>query len=170
MFRITAYAMPVLYALLFWGMWLLLQAGKLPVFDYSFMVMVGIFWAIYFLAKRNLFDPLVAVMDRRERFVRERTEAHDRAARALQEARDAFDRRMREVRREEQAAVEALRQDLTARRDQAILEERQRMQRELEAARARLEEEGRRIRKELEPAAHSLAGTIVDKVLNRHVA
>jgi len=123
MFRITAYALPVLYALIFWGMWSLLKAGKLPVFDYSFMVMVGIFWAVYFLAKRNLFDPLAEVMDRRERFVKDRTEAHDRAARTLQEARESLDRRLKEVRDEEWTALEALKQELTDRRDQALAAE-----------------------------------------------
>lgn len=178
MFRITAYALPVFYALLAWAIWKLQTAKDLPesiaglkrAFDYSLIVMLAIFWAVYFLAKRNLFDPLTAVMDRRERFIRERAEARHRAEALLHEARETFDRRLREVREEEQAAVEALRQELAAQRDHAMAEERARMQREIEAARARLEAEGARARKDLEPAARSLAGAIINKVLNRHVA
>ena len=178
MFRITAYALPIFYALLLWAIWMLHTSKDLPeaiaglkgAFDYSLIVMLAIFWAVYFLAKRNLFDPLAAVMDRRERFIRERAEARHRAEAALQEAREAFDRRLREVRGEEQAAVEALHQELTAARDRALTEERARMQREIEAARVRLEADGVRARRELEPAAKSLAGAIIAKVLNRHVA
>jgi len=178
MFRITAYALPVLYALLFGALWILHNSKNLPdsiaglkgAFDYSLIVMIAIFWAVYFMAKRNLFDPLTAVMDRRERFIRERTEAHGRAEQALQEARETLDRRIREVRTEEQAALETLRQELTARRDHALAAERTRMHGDLAAAWARLETEGARARKDLEPAARSLAGTIIDKVLNRHVA
>jgi len=178
MFRITAYALPVFYALLFAAVWALHNLKGLPesiaglkgAFDYSLIAMLGIFWAVFFLAKRNLFDPLAAVMDRRERFIRERAEALRRAETLLQEAREAFDRRLREVREEEQTAVEALRQELAASRDHALSEERARMQREIEAARARLDAEGARARKELEPAARTLAGSIIDKVLNRHVA
>jgi F0F1-type ATP synthase membrane subunit b/b' len=176
MSRITAYALPVFYALLFGAIWLLHHSKGLPesiaglrgAVDYSLLVMLAIFWAVYFLAKRNLFDPLASVMDRRGRFVRERAEARDRAERALREAREAFDRRLKEVRQEEQAAVEALRQELSARRDQALARERQAMQAEMESARARLEAEGERARDELGPAARSIAGAIIARVTNRH--
>lgn len=178
MFRITAYLLPVLYALLFGAIWILHNSKNLPnsiaglkgAFNYSLIIMVAIFWAVYFLAKRNLFDPLVAVMDRRERFLRERADAYARAEKALQEAREALDRRLREVREEEQAAVEALRHDLTTRRDQAMAAERVRIQKEYEATRNRLEAEGARTRRELESATRSLAGAIIAKVLNRHAA
>ena len=178
MFRITAYAMPVLYALLAGAVWILQSAQNLPpaiaglknVFDFSLLVMIGIFWAVYFLAKRNLFDPLAAVMDRRERFVRERLDAHARAEKVLEEAQEAFDRRLREVRNEEQAALEALRHDITQGRERALARERDRMRKELDAARARLDAEGASARKDLEPAVRSLAGAIINKVMNRHVA
>lgn len=178
MFRITAYALPLLYALLAGAVWYLQSAQNLPpaiaglknVFDYSVLVMIGIFWTVYFLAKRNLFDPLAAVMDRRERFIRERLDAHARAEKILQEAREAFDRRLREVRNEEQAALEALRHDISLGRDRALAEARDRIRKDLDAARARLEAEGASARKELEPAVRSLAGTLINKVMNRHVA
>ena len=165
MYRITGYILPLIYILLFWGMWSAMKKGGLPVFDYSFFIMVAIFWAVYFLAKRNLFVPLAAVMERRRNFIAERSEKLAQAERNLQEARRTFDLRIKEVREEERAQVEDLQRRLSAERDRSIAALKADLQKELETHRAAMAAETEKIRAALEPEARRMAMDVVSKVL-----
>lgn len=142
-----------------------MKKGGLPVFDYSFFIMVAIFWAVYFLAKRNLFVPLAAVMERRRNFIAERSEKLAQAERNLQEARRTFDLRIKEVREEERAQVEDLQRRLSAERDRSIAALKADLQKELETHRAAMAAETEKIRAALEPEARRMAMDVVSKVL-----
>jgi len=170
MYRITAYALPVVYLLLFVGMYSLLKEGKLPVFDYSFFIMIAIFWAVYFLAKRNLFDPLMTAMERRRTFISGREEAHASAVHRLQEARRTFDLSLKKIREEERASLDALRKELSLERDRSLAALKAELQRDLDAHRVALEAEAGRLRSSLEPEIRRMSQTVVSKVLKRDVA
>ena len=170
MYRITAYVLPAVYILLFLGMYSLLKAGKLPVFDYSFFIMVTIFWAVYFLAKRNLFDPLVMAMDKRRTFISGREEDHARAQHRLQEARRSLDLNLKRVREEERASLDALRQELTLERSRNLAALKVELQGELDARRKELEAEAERLRASLEPDIRRISRMVVSRVVKRDVA
>ena len=170
MYRITAFVLPVVYILLFLGMYSLLKADKLPVFDYSFFIMVAIFWAVYFLAKRNLFDPLVAAMERRRTFISAREEVHAQAGHRLQEARRTFDLNLKRVREEERWALDALRKELSSERERAMAALKAELQRDLDVRREALKAEAERLRAVLEPEVRRMTRAVVSKVLERDVA
>jgi F0F1-type ATP synthase membrane subunit b/b' len=170
MYRITAYVLPVVYILLFLGMYRLLKAGKLPVFDYSFFIMVSIFWAVYFLAKRNLFDPLVAAMERRRTFIAGHEDAFAQAERGLLEARRTFDLTLKRVREEERTVLEALRKELALDRERTLAGLKADLQRDLDIRREALIAESESLRTSLEPEILRMTRAVVSKVLRRDVA
>jgi len=146
-------------------MWSAMKKGGLPVFDYSFFIMVAIFWAVYFLAKRNLFVPLAAVMERRRTFIVGRSEKLAQAERNLQEVRQAFDLRLKEVREEERALMEDLQRRLASERDHSVSALKTDLQKELETHRTAMAAETDKIRAALEPEARRMAMDVVSKVL-----
>jgi F0F1-type ATP synthase membrane subunit b/b' len=178
MYRITAYVLPLIYLFLLGGLWILITAKDPPeilqdlkkVFDYSFIVMVAIFWAVYFLAKRNLFDPLVTAMERRLTFISGREEAHAQAEHRLQEARRTFDLNLKRVRENERWALDALRKELSSERDRALAALKSELQRDLDARLEALKAEAGRLRASLEPEIRRMTGKVVSKVLKRDVA
>jgi F0F1-type ATP synthase membrane subunit b/b' len=178
MFRITRYILPLIYILLFCGLWILITAKNLPealqdlkkVFDFSFFAMVAIFWAVYFLSKRNLFDPLVKAMERRKGFVAVRRRGFEEAQRRLLETRQAFDLKLKEVRDEERAKLEAVGKELSAGRDKAIAALKADLQRDLDARHASLQAEAEQAKRDLDPEARRLAMDVVARVLNKDVA
>jgi len=178
MYRITAYVLPLIYLLLLASLWILFTSQNLPeilqdlkkVFDYSFIVMVAIFWAVYFMAKRNLFDPLVAAMDRRRTFVTGHEEGHSRAERGLQEARRTFDLNLKQVREEERTALDALRKELATERDRALAGLKDELQKDLDRHSDALKVESDRLRASLEPEIRRMTRAVVSRVLKRDVA
>jgi F-type H+-transporting ATPase subunit b len=145
------------------------SGGAMVDLDGSLFIQVGVFFLLYFLLKRWVFNPMLALFAEREAAI----DGAKREARALQVEAEAklrdFEVEMQKVKLEMAAEREAIRQD-AARLERALLdrarEEAQQMQREAAEQRAA---EAAKIRREIENIAPVLAAEIVSKLLGRGV-
>lgn len=94
----------IIYLALFFIAYGPIREGKLPVFDFSLFFMILIFWASFFILKRNLFEPLLKVLKERERFITNREEAYEKALGLLKKIQEEYDRESQHLREKERQA------------------------------------------------------------------
>jgi len=135
--------------------------------DASLLVIMGIFWILYWILRVFLFSPVQEILRERRESV-ETARAEHEAAMARTEAKiDAERHRLTEARVEAAAKRDALRKEAEEARRQALEETREETERRLAEAQEELEGIVAKERGVLESEAHSLAGRMADKLLEK---
>lgn len=138
--------------------------------DLSLIVVMGIFWATYWVLRITLFKPLGHILEEREA-------TQESAASALQKGLDRqkevladIDRRLTDARREALAQREALRAAGAARRQTLLDAAREKAQTLVAEAQGRLEADIATSRAELKGNATAIAVEIASDALGRRIA
>jgi F-type H+-transporting ATPase subunit b len=149
---------------------LVLSSGALIDLDGTMLVLAGVFFITLLVLRAFVFRPMIALFEAREEAIDgARAEARRMDAEARQAA-DKFDQEMRRLRATATTDRERLRQE-GLRLERTILEKVQaETRKELTDAEARVQEEARRLRADIQMAVPKLAGQIAAKLLGREVA
>lgn len=96
--------LPVLffiYLILFFIAFNPMKEGKIPVFNFSVFIMILIFWASYFILKKNIFEPLLKVLKEREDYSKEREAKYEEALAFLRENQEKYDKEINHFKEKE---------------------------------------------------------------------
>lgn len=91
----------IIYLILFIVAFNPIKEKKLPVFDFSIFIMILIFWASFFVLKKNIFEPLIKVLKERDDFIKEREEKYENALALLKKNQEEYDREISHFREKE---------------------------------------------------------------------
>ncbi len=98
MHRATLPVIFIIYLLLFFFLFNPMKEGKIPVFDFSLFIMILIFWASYFILKKNIFEPLLMVLKERDEFIKKKEEMFEEAMALLRKNQEEYDREIQHSR------------------------------------------------------------------------
>lgn len=135
--------------------------------DASMLVIMGVFWIIYLILKHSLFAPIQEILRERREAVETARAEHEEAMARTEEKIDTERERLNQARVEAAAKRDALRREAEAERQRQLAETRGGADARLEKAQAELDESVVRERENLEKSARSLAGQMVDKLLEK---
>jgi F-type H+-transporting ATPase subunit b len=138
-------------------------------FDASFFVVVVIFGIAYLLLKLVLFDPLLRILQRRERNVETAREVWQVASTHAEETLAEERRRMLAARRQAAARRDEARREAQEQRRAVLEDAKTQAQQELEAARGQLAADLDRESAELATRAQALAARIGERLVGRAV-
>lgn len=147
----------------------ILAGGSIIDLDGTLFVHIVVFFVAFFILRSLVFKPMVSLFEAREEAIDgARAEARQMEKDAAKKA-DRFDEEMRQVRLEAGEERDKLRQE-GLRLERTVLEKvRQETQQTLAAAEKRIEEEGARIRREIQTTVPGLARDMASKLLGREV-
>lgn len=138
-------------------------------FDISLFVVVAIFGIAYFLLKLVLFDPLLAILKRRESRIESARTAWEQATATTEAALDAERQRLLSARRDAAARREQLRRDALAQRAGMIADAEADAHRQLEQAAGELAAVRGREEQKLAERSTTLAARISERLVGRAV-
>jgi len=138
-------------------------------FDASLLVVVAIFGVAYFLLKLVLFDPLLAILKRREARVESARQAWEQASATTEAALDAERQRLLAARREAAAKREAMRREALAKRASLVADAEAEAHRQLEKATAELQQTREREEQRLAGRVEELAAHISERLVGKAV-
>jgi F-type H+-transporting ATPase subunit b len=138
-------------------------------FDASLLVVVAIFGIAYLLLKIALFDPLLRILQRRERRIEEAHTAWQQATAAADEALTAERQHLLASRRQATARREALRREALDRRRAMLAEAEASARGRLDEAAAELDSQRQREERKLAGRSADLAGRISERLVGRAV-
>ena len=134
-------------------------------FDASLLVIAGLFWATYVVLRLLFFNPLGAMLDRRESMVESARELHERVLAETNEAIEVEREKLREARAEAATRREALRREADERRREVLEEAKAEAEKRLEAAGAKLADTVAAQRKVLDEKSRELADRMASRLL-----
>jgi F0F1-type ATP synthase membrane subunit b/b' len=136
-------------------------------FDASLLVVVVIFGITYLLLKVLLFDPLLRIMNRREKRVEDARNAWQQATAHVEAAVQQERQRLLAARRDATARRDTARREALDQRRVMLEEAKGEAQQQLDAARAELAGQVATERRALEGRANALAGSITERLVGR---
>lgn len=147
----------------------ILAGGSIIDLDGTLFVHIVVFFVAFFILRSLVFKPMVSLFEAREDAIDgARAEARQMEKDAAKKA-DRFDEEMRQVRLEAGEERDKLRQE-GLRLERTVLEKvRLETQQTLASAEKRIEEEGARIRREIQTSVPVLARDMASKLLGREV-
>ena len=138
-------------------------------FDASMLVIIAIFGVCYLVLKLALFDPLLAILARRERRIGEARRLYEEALREAETQLDAERGKLNAARREAAGRREALRREAQEQSRAMVEAARAAAQTELERVRADIAAQVEAERGGLEARAAGLADEMAGRLLGRAV-
>ncbi|MCX7894398.1 MAG: hypothetical protein N2447_00370 [Thermoanaerobaculum sp.] len=138
--------------------------------NYSFLLVVVCFWLAYFVVKRQLVVPVLALLEEREQRVTAGREAYTQARATLEEALRARERELAQAAAEAQRERARLRAEGEAKRRQLLEAARAEGHRRLAHFQAELTQQTQAVRQQLHQQTHQLAKELARRLLGRPLA
>ncbi len=147
----------------------LLSSGAIIDVDGTLFIQFAFFFLLFFLLRRLVFKPLMAVFEAREKAIDgARDEARTLESKAKDKA-DSFDEEMRQVRVDAQEERDRLRADGLLLEKSLLEKVRLEAQETLNRANEKMDAEAKKARTEIGTAVPRMAQQIAEKVLGRGV-
>jgi F-type H+-transporting ATPase subunit b len=135
--------------------------------DYTFLLQIALFAVLWFGLKRLLFDPMVALLEERERRTSGARAEATRITAAVQDSGAEYDRRMQEVRRTLQAEADAARSTIVAEEQKILAEARNQASAQFEQMHNDLTRLADSARPALATEAQDLAAQMLERIAGR---
>ncbi len=160
----------IIYFILFLILFNPIKEGKIPIFDFSLFIMILIFWATYYVLKKNLFEPLIDVMKRREKFTREREENYEEALSMLKNFTEEYDKEIHNLREEEREKFKEFINSLKEKQRKEIDNFKREMEKNLKEKIKNLEEEKEKAKNLIRQKILELSKKLAERILRKDVA
>jgi len=135
--------------------------------DESILIIAGIFLVLIFILNRMIFKPLVAVLDEREKRVKEGAEAQERALQTVEESEAKYRTAVIQARRDAQSKRQEMHKKIEAIRDEKLQTSREHASSLADESKAELDKQVTAARASMENETQAIAEQIVTKVLSR---
>ncbi|MEJ5165511.1 MAG: ATP synthase F0 subunit B [Thermoanaerobaculia bacterium] len=170
MHKLTIPVIFIIYLALFFIAYGPIREGKLPVFDFSLFFMILIFWASFFVLKRNLFDPLLKVLKEREQFIANREEIYEKALGLLKKSQEEYDRESQHLREKERQAYLEFSKALREKQAMEIENFKKELMEKMKISIKEMEKEKREAMALIDKKLSLYSQNLVKKVLKKDVA
>ncbi len=136
-------------------------------FNASLLVMMGIFWAVYWILRVSFFTPVMNLLEKRQETISNAQGSYDTAVAATDEKLRDEHERLTEARRQALASRDQERREAQARRQAQLDAAKAEIQEKLAAAAKELEQQVGREKQSLESQADQIASTMVDRLMGK---
>lgn len=136
-------------------------------FNASLLVMMGIFWAVYWILRVSFFTPVMNLLEKRHSTISDAKQNYDGAVAATDEKLEEERLRLTEARSKALASRDQERREAQAKRQTQLDAAKQQIQERLSTAANELDQQVSREKQSLEQQADQIAATMVDRLLGR---
>lgn len=170
MYKGTIPVIFIIYFALFFIAYGPIKEGKIPVFDFSLFFMILIFWASFFILKRNIFSPLLKVLKERDEFINKREEAYEKALALLRKSQEEYDRESQHLREKERQAFLEFSKVLKEKQEIEIENFKRELIDKMKISLKNLEKEKKEAINLIDKNIHQYAENLTKRILKRDVA
>lgn len=175
--NISKVLFPLAVVLVWIALFLLGKKGYYPfplipgnAFDYSIIPMMLLFGLAFWILNKNLFKPLLALMDARTQQIQKAEKKLAEAEKAYHETVQTWEKKIFELRKDYQEKRNALLKEMEMEKTHQIEEAKAQLQKQWEEAMAQLAREKKDSQAILEKEIDKLAKQLAAKVLGRSIA
>ena len=133
----------------------------------TILVVAAIFLVLILILNNFIFKPLMAVLDERQKRVKEGAEARDKSLKTVEESMAAYQAALIEARRKAQAKRQVVLKESEKLRGEMIGQAKQEAEKIIRDAQASLDEQVAEAKASLENETRDIADSIVNTVLSR---
>ncbi len=138
--------------------------------DQSILIIAGIVLVLIFVLNKMIFKPLVAVLDEREKRVKEGADAQEQALQTVEESEAKYRTAVIHARRDAQSKRQEMHKKIEAIRDEKMQAAREQASSLADENKAELEAQVTAARASMKKETQAIAEQIVTKVLSRATA
>jgi F0F1-type ATP synthase membrane subunit b/b' len=136
-------------------------------FNASLLVMMGIFWAVYWILRISFFTPVMNLLEKRQATISDAQGTYDSAVATTDDKLEEEHVRLTEARTQAMASRDQERREAQAKRQEQLDTAKAEIQERLSIAAKELENQVGIEKQSLEQQADQIAGTMVERLLGR---
>lgn len=170
MHKLTIPVVFIIYLALFFMAYGPIKEGKLPVFDFSIFFMILIFWASFFILRKNLFEPLLKVLKERDEFTKKREEEYENALGFLKKSQENYDKEIQHLREKERQEFFNFSKNLKEKQAKEIENFKKELDEKLKLALKNLEKEKKEAKNLIDKNILIYSQKLVRRILKKDVA